>query len=668
MLDENAEGSVPPFSHDTHSPLMGRQAIDFVDLVQNIPFPVAMFDENLRMMSASDRWIRAGKLEDQKWVGMHLREICDEGELWEERHRAAQQGVGVEGQEEEIWIPAFETYQFVNWQIRPWRRTDGTVGGTVISVQNVSEGVMTRKKLERALAEEEKAKRIKDEFLSNISHELRTPLNGILGFTRLAMDTQAHGLRAEYLKIVNNSASKLLTIINDLLDFSETEADSIILELRKIPLCELVRQTVDLTSLAIHGKGLEMLVRFHDQHPLWIFADAERVKQVLVILLENAAKFTHQGEIELGIKHLFPFEKAGKGKFRFSVRDTGIGINPAKMEEILQPFMQAEAPATKRYEGTGLGLAIAGNLLRMMNSKLEIASSPDTGSIFTFELELDFQATEVEAPIDLGFIKRIMIVDDNHSASSYIQEILHFHDITCDLVQSAAEAMDLLETGKVYDAMLIDHDLSEANGVPLTARLKEAALLSHPEVVLMHTSLAHLLPAVQSETVARSLIQKPVRYQDLIIALSNLYGKIHEERHEKQWATKLIRPRNAALSILMVEDNLVNMLLLKTILRKLFPDANLVEVGNGLAAVNICRQELPDIVFMDVQMPVMNGLDATKAIRDIEYAKALPIIALTAGNEKGAREKCLEAGMNEFLTKPYTKKDLIKVFEQFELV
>lgn len=649
----------------------GWDTIAFTDLIENIPFPVAIFDQKLCMLAASNIWIRAGKLTDSNWRGKHLSKVCHDVGVWEQKHLLALKGDSLRGEEQQCHIPIYETPQYVNWQIRPWRKSDGSIGGTVMSVQNVTESVLNRLNLQKALQVEEDAKRIKSEFLSNISHELRTPLNGILGFTNLAIDEETAGVRKHYLEIVKSSAAKLLNIVNNVLDFSEIESGSVSLELQRKPLCEIVRETVDVAGPSIQGKGLDLLVRFHDQRAVWIYIDAVRVKQILFILLENAAKFTREGEIELGVDVTDLDQQNQTGRLEFSVRDTGIGIAEAEKERIMDAFTQAEPALSKRHEGAGLGLAISSELLRMMDSKLDVVSYPGRGSTFSFKLELKIQVAEVNTPINLDFIKRVLIVDDNQSTREIIEEILSFHQVTCVHANNQAEALALVASGVSCDAVLLEHHAHEADIDRFYRTLTNHISDPAPGIIVLFT-LAEDVAAIRNQGAryVKSFIQKPVRYQDLILAMSELYADRREERVPGS-PTDIFEYRDDSglpISILMVEDNHVNMLLLRTVLRRLSSDALLIEAGNGLAAVNICKQKLPDIIFMDVQMPVMNGLDATKAIRQIAHAENLPIVALTAGNEKGARENCLAAGMDEFLTKPYTPRDLLKVLQKFALM
>nr|WP_295932062.1 response regulator [uncultured Dyadobacter sp.] len=659
--DQSGAGAVSP----QHS---GWDSIAFTDLIENIPFPVAMFDQELCMLAASNIWIKAGKLTDSDWRGKPLNDVCHDVGLWKQKHLLALKGSSLKGEEQECRIPVYETPQYVNWQIRPWRKSDGSIGGTVMSVQNVTESVLSRLSLQKALQVEEEAKRIKSRFLSNISHELRTPLNGILGFTNLAIDEETTGVRKHYLEIVKGSASKLLNIVNNVLDFSEIESGSVSLELQRKPLCEIVRETVDVACAAIQRKGLDLLVRFHYQRPVWIYIDAVRVKQILFILLENAAKFTRQGEIELSVAVTHLDLQNETGVLEFSIRDTGIGIAEAEKERIMDAFTQAEPPLTKRHEGAGLGLAISSELLKMMDSKFDVVSYPGQGSTFSFKLEPRIQVAEVNTPIKLDFIKRVLIVDDNQTTREIIEEILSFHQVTCVHANNRAEALAMVGSGALCDAVLLEHNADQMDIDVFSNTLMNCMNDPAPGIIVMYT-LAEDVAALrdQSALYVRSFIQKPVRYQDLILAMSDLYAGRREERLPGSPTDVFELRQNSGLSmsILLVEDNHVNMLLLRTVLRRLLPDGLLIEAGNGLAAVNICKQKLPDIIFMDVQMPVMNGLDATKAIRQIAHAENLPIVALTAGNEKGARDNCLAAGMDEFLTKPYTPKDLMKVLQKF---
>ncbi|MBO9153537.1 PAS domain S-box protein [Chitinophaga sp. GCM10012297] len=396
----------------------------------------------------------------------------------------------------------------------------------------IATDVTKRKRMEQALiAAKQQAEQVsnaKTEFLANMSHEIRTPLNGIIGFADLVMKTQLDDTQKQYVSIVHQSANVLLSIINDILDLSKIEAGKLDLNIERFDLFGTGREAMDIVSYQAKEKGLEVALEISEELPRFIFADALRLKQVLVNLLGNAVKFTEKGSVKLRITALTD-PKDDEITFKFEVRDTGIGIRADKQEKIFEAFAQEDASTTKRYGGTGIGLAISNKILALMGSKLQLISYPGSGSIFYFYLKL--QA--------------------DHNA---------------------------------------DFDADDA------------------------------LPLLTDEG-AQQL-------------------------------------RKMQANILVVEDNTVNMLLTKTIIRKIMPAAAIIEAGNGLDAVKICRQHMPDMILMDIQIPELNGYEATFKIRGMERKGRVPIIALTAGNISGEREKSIAAGMDDFLSKPIVENSL----------
>lgn len=496
----------------------------------------------------------------------------------------------------------------------------------------------------------QEANQAKSEFLANMSHEIRTPLNGIIGFTDLLMNTELSEIQQEYLDIIHQSGENLLSIINDILDFSKIEAGKLELYIEKTDLEELASQTIDIITFQAQSKGLEVLLNMHPQLPRYIHADGIRLKQVLVNLLSNSVKFTEKGEVELKIEPISPIRDQ-KALFRFLVRDTGIGIKPEKVSMIFEAFTQEDSSTTKRFGGTGLGLAISNRLLGLMGSRLQLISKPGKGSTFFFDLELKCEDVGELTTTDLSWIKRVLIVDDNSNNRAILAKMLMALDVEVAEASGAREALRLLGSSDPFDVMFVDYHMPETDGLEFVDQLHRLPGFSFDQtkLILWHSSYDNNILAGKAEQIGVHIrMTKPVTQQKLLETLH----KVKNIVSRPSAVVKPLKQFNGNFNIMLVEDNPVNMLLARTLVRKILPQATITECSNGLVALNRCREQLPDLIFMDIQMPEMNGHEATRNIRMLEGGEAIPIIAITAGNIKGERERCLESGMNDFLAKP----------------
>ena len=632
--------------------------------VKHTPAAVAMLDRDLIYLAVSDRWVREFKREESQVIGQsHYRLfeniVTQDSHVW---HRKVMAGEVVGKEEEKVMLPDEDEPQYISWEMRPWYLYDGEIGGMMVMSQNVTGMVKRREELQVAKNKSEEASRAKSEFLANMSHEIRTPLNGVIGFTDLVLKTKLTDTQNQYLTIVNQSANALLGIINDILDFSKIEAGKLELDVERIDLYELASQATDIITYQIQKKGLELLLNVDAKLPRFIHSDSVRLKQVLVNLLGNASKFTDTGEIELKISALESVEN--QTTIRFEVRDTGIGIHSDKQKKIFEAFSQEDSSTTKKYGGTGLGLTISNKLLGLMGSTLQLHSKLGKGSTFYFDVVFTSEPGEPIEWEGLESIQHVLVVDDNENNRIIVSQMLRLKNIKTTAATNGFEALQYLASGKRFDVILMDYHMPFMDGIETVRKIQESFMgqLDDMPILLLHSSSddQRILQACREYGIGHRLI-KPLKIQELYHALSHLSEKPEPAKAGAQSQTADTRE----FSILIAEDNPVNMLLTETILINCLPHATLLKAENGLQAVEFCKNQAPDLIFMDVQMPVMNGYEATQLIRGIPACATVPILALTAGNVKGEKEKCLAIGMDDFVVKPVVEETLRQLLSKW---
>jgi PAS domain S-box-containing protein len=530
----------------------------------------------------------------------------------------------------------------------------------------------TRRTLERQLKEEKEkaqaANRAKSEFLSNMSHEIRTPLNGIIGFAELLEETSLSSIQEEYLGHISASGHALLGIINEILDFSKIEAGKLDLEMVETDLLELAEQSVGLVRYEAEQKELELLLDPDLAMPRYVFVDPVRLKQVLVNLLSNAVKFTERGEVVLQLEYL-PRGNSW-GHFTFSVRDTGIGIEEEQQKKLFQAFSQGDSSTTRKFGGTGLGLVISQKLVQKMEGELHLESTPGRGSRFSFTFDAECREGERFPHRDIPDITRILGVDDNLTNLRILEKTLAHGNIGFVGASNPLEAFRLLEDpSQHFDMVIMDYHMPYVDGLEAIRILRQDLGFSAERcpVILLHSSADNQEIAERSRDLGICFhLTKPVKSEELLTCLTHVAESSRkasgvlpedEEPQDSSWLTR----EGAAPTIIVAEDNPANMLLMSTLIRKAFPSVQLVAVKNGKEAVRVAFEvPNPAILFMDVRMPEMDGNKATQVIRSRERGsgRRLPIIGVTAGATSVERERSLQVGMDDFLTKPIVPEKL----------
>jgi len=513
----------------------------------------------------------------------------------------------------------------------------------------------------------EKANKAKSEFLANMSHEIRTPLNGVIGFTDLLQSTPLNAVQYQYVNNANASGRNLLGIINDILDFSKIEAGMMELEIIKTDIVEIINQSADIIKFSADKKKLELLLDVAPNIPRYAFTDSVRLKQVLANLLGNAVKFTHKGEIELKVD--FSLVDIETGKFTFSVRDTGIGISTEQQTKLFKVFSQADSSVTRKYGGTGLGLVISQMIANKLNSHIQIESTQGKGTVFSFEIETKIEFGDQPDAIDVKSIKRCLVVDDNKNNLMILEHTLAYWGIESVCVESGQKALERLKDDNKFDVFVCDYHIPEFDGLQTIEYVRNMLNIGPDSlpVVLLHSSSDDAeLHKKCDEFEVQFMLTKPVKSEELFDILCNIKAPISRTVKVEE-EEKIVLNKTKPIKILIAEDVAMNMLLVKFLITKLIPHVTIIEAENGVEAVRLWQENLPDLILMDMQMPEMDGIDATIAIRKIEKAgnSHIPIISLTAGALQEERDKCLASGMDDFLTKPIEKEKLQEALKRY---
>ena len=551
---------------------------------------------------------------------------------------------------------------------------DGEARRLIGSFLDITERKQAMIKTENAMKKAKEANRAKSAFLANMSHEIRTPLNGIVGFTDLLLTTSLNATQRDYIKNIQNSSIILLDLINDILDFSKIEAGKLEIEKSEFNLFELLERTIEVVRLQAHEKGLEMLFNFSPEIPDYVITDQTRLRQILINFLSNSLKFTDEGEIELKCLLLNLEPERKKVTLAFSVRDTGRGIPADKQKKIFDSFTQEDDSTTRKYGGTGLGLAISKNLIEKLGGTLTLESEPGKGSVFSFRIDFDY-TERVSESSEAVTLETVLIVDDNENNLKILGNILKHWNIKSLKAKNGLEALSVMEKSRdQIDLVIMDYSMPYMNGIETIEKMRQELELKQDEkpFIILYTSVENQEISKKGEALSISRkILKPATMSEIYNVITSDFSIPGPETADNAEPAAFEANYSDKQTILIVEDNKVNRVLLRKYLKQ-FGDFNIIEALNGREAVEQFRKngEFIDLIIMDVQMPEMNGYDASLKIRELEAGKdgknnRVPIVALTARVLKGESKNAERHGMDEYLSKPIRIGSVAKLLKRY---
>ena len=611
----------------------------------------------------SDQSETIGKKDSDYFDDVHAQDaLHDEQELM-------RTGVSVIGKEEKETWPDGTTSWAITTKI-PLRDNDGNITGTFGISSDITQRKLAEIALEEAKMAAEEASCAKSDFLANMSHEIRTPMNGIIGMTELMLNTKLNDEQREYAKLTKHSAESLLDLINDILDFSKIEAGKFELDHHEFSLRDSLGDTLQTLAASAADKSIELAYYIPAEVPDRMIGDLGRLRQIIVNLVGNAIKFTDEGEVLVSLS----LEKRSnkKARIKFAVKDSGIGISKEKQTVIFEAFSQADTSTARRFGGTGLGLTISSQLVELMHGEMGLDSTVGEGSTFHFTAQFGIASKADShlkaAPETLSNLP-VLVVDDNGTNRRILHEMLSSWEFAPSTCSGAEEAMQSLEqaaeAGKPFRLIVLDLMMPHVDGLELAERIRANEKAGTPEIIVL--SSAGRPPRgdrIKALSISRYLT-KPVKQSDLLDAITESMGVATRDDSTTEEFGDIDSKRIPVMKILLAEDGRVNQVVAVNLLER--RGHSVAVANNGALAVEAVAKKRYDAVLMDVQMPEMNGYEATQAIRkkEEETGDHIPIIAMTANAMKGDREKCLESGMDDYIAKPVRPEELFRVLESY---
>jgi PAS domain S-box-containing protein len=648
-------------------------------LMDNIPDAIYFKDRESRYTRINKALVKSfglsnsaqavGKTDSDFFTAEHAQEAySDEVEII----RTGQPMLSKE--EKETWRDGHMTWASTTKM--PLRDTNGHSLGTFGVSRDITKAKQVEQELRRAKEAAEAASRAKSEFLAVMSHEIRTPMNGIIGMTELALDTPLARDQREYLNSVKESTDTLLTLINDILDFSKIEAGRLSLDLSEFDLQDALSNTMRALATRAHEKGLELTWETLPDLPTRLVGDPGRLRQILLNLVGNGIKFTERGEVDLRVE----IESQGEDwtALHFCVTDTGIGIPREKQQRVFEAFVQADSSTTRKYGGTGLGLAISTRLANLMGGRIWLESESNEGSRFHFTAKFGLVKEPQPQPAPLTKVDLrsmpVLVIDDNATNRRILEAMLKGWSMQPTMVERGHEGLAAMRRAKnmgtAFPLVLLDADMPGMDGFTVVEKIKEDPTLAG-SAIMMLTSAGQRGDAARCRALGISAyLVKPIRQSELLEAILLLLGQPFQIKDSPALVTRhTLREARRRLRILLAEDNAINRELVARLLQKY--GHTVMAVTTGREAVDLLDKDAAycDVVLMDVEMPDMDGFQATAIIREKEKisGKHIPIIALTAYAMKGDRERCLAAGMDGYVPKPIRHQDLFETIQSLVL-